>query len=55
MHVLVDSQKLTHIRKDQDGTHRVQRVDNRTRRDRVLRRNVAFDEQIQGMSQSYLV
>ncbi|KAG1841143.1 hypothetical protein DFJ58DRAFT_666711 [Suillus subalutaceus] len=45
----------THIRKDQDGAHRVQRVDNRTRRDRVLRRNLAFNEQIQIMSESYLI
>ncbi|KAG1862841.1 hypothetical protein DFJ58DRAFT_839350 [Suillus subalutaceus] len=41
--------------KDQDGAHRVQRVDNRTRRDRVLRRNLAFNEQIQIMSESYLI
>jgi hypothetical protein len=32
-----------------------QRVDNRTRRDRVLRRNIAFTEQIPAMSDAYLV
>jgi len=45
----------THIRKDRDNAHRVQRIDNRTRRDRVLRRNVAFNEQIQVMSEAYLI
>ncbi|KAG2360381.1 hypothetical protein BDR07DRAFT_1452009 [Suillus spraguei] len=33
----------------------VQRIDNRTRRDRVLWRNVAFNEQIQVMSEAYLI
>ncbi|KAG2029540.1 hypothetical protein BDR03DRAFT_1044137 [Suillus americanus] len=33
----------------------VQRVDNRTRRDHVLRRNVAFNEQIQVMSEAYII
>ncbi|KAG2140350.1 hypothetical protein BD769DRAFT_1650890 [Suillus cothurnatus] len=33
----------------------VQRIDNRTWRDRVLRRNVAFNEQIQVMSEAYLI
>ncbi|KAG2358117.1 hypothetical protein BDR07DRAFT_1489879 [Suillus spraguei] len=41
--------------KDRDNAHRVQHIDNRTRRDRVLRRNVAFNEQIQVMSEAYLI
>lgn len=39
----------------QDGTRGVQRVDNRTRRDRVLRRNEAFTKQIPAMTDAYLV
>ncbi|KAG2362677.1 hypothetical protein BDR07DRAFT_1451032 [Suillus spraguei] len=37
------------------GDCEVQRIDNRTRHDRVLRRNVAFNEQIQVMSEAYLI
>ncbi|KAG1893159.1 uncharacterized protein F5891DRAFT_1131377 [Suillus fuscotomentosus] len=41
--------------KIQDGTRGVRRVDNRTRRDRVLRRNEAFTKQIPAMTDAYLV
>lgn len=44
----------TNLRNDRDGVHSVRR-DNRTRRDRVLRRNDAFNEQVPAMSEAYLL
>jgi Cu/Ag efflux protein CusF len=38
-----------------DGAREVRRVDNRTRRDHVLHRNLAFMEQIPAMTDAYLI
>ncbi|KAG1831132.1 hypothetical protein EV424DRAFT_1525877 [Suillus variegatus] len=45
---------LGDVWKVQDSFRSVRRVDNRTRRDRVLRRNIAFSEQIPAMTEAYL-
>ncbi|KAG1880790.1 hypothetical protein F4604DRAFT_1578517 [Suillus subluteus] len=45
---------LGDVWKIQNGTRGVRRVDNRTRRDRVLRRNEAFTKQIPAMTDAYL-